>query len=166
MATKSWRVKGLFVLWLLLGPGVFLLVVPLALHTWLVGPVAWTGAWWQWLALWGMANGLGLAGWSAGLFVTQGQGTPLPIAPPTHFVLEGPYRFVRNPMAAGLLLFLAGEALFCLSWVIGVYLMVVSALVGGYVAHVEEPELSRRFGPCYDVYRGKVPRWLPRFTPL
>lgn len=162
-ALRRWALVGL---WALLGPGLFVCALPLALHAWLIGPMAWTAGWWQWLALWGMINGLGLAGWSAWLFVTEGQGTPLPMAPPTHFVLEGPYRFVRNPMAAGLLILLAGEALFCLSWIIGLYLVGLSALVGWYVARVEEPKLAQRFGPCYDAYRGKVPRWVPRFTPL
>jgi protein-S-isoprenylcysteine O-methyltransferase Ste14 len=160
------RFWSFFFLWLLAGPGVFLVALPQALHTWLVGPVAWTGAWWQWLALWGMANGAGLAGWSVWLFARAGQGTPLPLAPPTHFVLEGPYRFMRNPMGAGLLMCLAAEALLCLSWVISLYLVAMAVLVGWYVAWVEEPQLARRFGPCYHVYKGKVPRWLPRFTPL
>src|SRR5687767_177206 len=37
-------------------------------------------------------------------FVTRGRGTPVPIDPPRHLVVVGPYRYVRNPMYVAALL--------------------------------------------------------------
>ena len=57
-----------------------------------------------------MALGAAIYFWCAWDFATAGQGTPAPIDPPKHLVVRGLYRFVRNPMYAGVLLLLAGEA--------------------------------------------------------
>jgi protein-S-isoprenylcysteine O-methyltransferase Ste14 len=51
-----------------------------------------------------------LAVYTIFLFKTIGQGTPNPKLPPKKFVVVGPYRFSRNPMAFGGLLILLGEA--------------------------------------------------------
>ena len=49
--------------------------------------------------------------WTIFLFKTKGQGTPNPRLPPKVFVISGPYKFTRNPMALGGLLVLFGETL-------------------------------------------------------
>ena len=44
-------------------------------------------------------------------FVRQGRGTQAPFDPPTVFVSEGLYRWMRNPMYALYMIIIAGEAL-------------------------------------------------------
>jgi protein-S-isoprenylcysteine O-methyltransferase Ste14 len=80
-------------------------------------------------------------------------------------VVRGPYRYVRNPMISGVILFLFGEACLLLSpphlaWA-GAFL----ALNLIYIPLVEEPQLARRFGESYRDYCRHVPRVIPRFRP-
>jgi protein-S-isoprenylcysteine O-methyltransferase Ste14 len=48
-------------------------------------------------------------------FAKEGQGTLAPWDPPRRLVVQGPYRYVRNPMISGIVLLLFGEALLLLS---------------------------------------------------
>ena len=59
------------------------------------------------------ASGVGLLLFAASLrqFAVRGKGTLAPWDPPKHLVVEGPYRYVRNPMISGVLFVLLGEAL-------------------------------------------------------
>jgi protein-S-isoprenylcysteine O-methyltransferase Ste14 len=45
-------------------------------------------------------------------FALVGKGTPAPFDPPRRLVVQGPYRFVRNPMYIGAGLAMAGASLF------------------------------------------------------
>ena len=148
--------------WFMTLPVTFLGLMPWWLHRRLEGPFVWKAAGWQWLGLWLILNGLGLSGWCVNLFNVEGRGTPVPFDPPKRFVASGPYRFVRNPMALGLFLVLAGQAALYQSKVILGYLLIVIALVGAFVRFIEEPDLERRFGAPYTAYKRQVPRWIPR----
>lgn len=55
--------------------------------------------------------GLALFGSSLRRFASEGKGTLAPWDPPSVLVLNGPYRYVRNPMISGVLFVLFGEAL-------------------------------------------------------
>ena len=44
-------------------------------------------------------------------FVTEGRGTPAPLAPTEQLVVGGLYRFVRNPMYVAVASMIAGQAL-------------------------------------------------------
>lgn len=81
---------------------------------------------------------------------------------PVILVGAGPYRYLRNPMAAGALLALAGWGFVERSISILVFALVMSALMHLFVVLVEEPKLERRFGRSYSVYKGQVNRWIPR----
>ena len=148
--------------WFVALPLLFVGAVPWWIHTRCEGPFAWEGLAWQWLGVWLILNGLGLAGWCVDLFNVEGRGTPVPFDPPKRFVASGPYRFVRNPMAIGLWLVLAGQALLYQSCVVAIYLLIVVALVAAFVRFVEEPDLERRFGASYRSYKQQIPRWIPK----
>ena len=137
-------------------------VVPWWLHHRFEGALVFAGRMWQWLGVWLILNGLGLAGWCVHLFTTQGKGTPLPLDPPKAFVAAGPYRFVRNPMALGLFLVLGGEAALYESRAAFLYMLLVMGIIHLVVCLVEESDLQRRFGATYTAYRQRVPRWIPR----
>jgi len=98
-------------------------------------------------------------------FATEGNGTLAPWDPPRRLVLHGPYRYVRNPMISGVIIFLFGEALVLLSkphleWAL---IFLVANFI--YIPILEEPQLKRRFGGDYVEYCRNVPRLIPRLRP-
>ena len=110
---------------------------------------------------------LGAAGAAFGLwcilaFVFIGKGTQMPLDPPRHLVVRGPYKFVRNPMYVGAGLALAGAALYFGSLALIMYGAVLGVITHLFVLFYEEPVLAKKFGPEYDAYRRQVGRWLPR----
>jgi protein-S-isoprenylcysteine O-methyltransferase Ste14 len=78
-------------------------------------------------------------------------------------VMDGPFRYVRNPIYLAGITLLLGVGLLYLPWRaldLGLPLLL---LVYFHVAvvRVEEPELRRRFSSKYAEYCERVPRWLP-----
>ncbi len=123
------------------------------------------GTLWFWLALAAAAPALALIVSTVRLFVVRGKGTPAPWDPPAKLVVAGPYRYVRNPMLSGVVLFLLAEALVLRSWPIAAWTCIFIAMATAFFVFAEEPGLERRFGDAYRAYRTNVPRWLPRPTP-
>lgn len=96
-------------------------------------------------------------------FARRGRGTLAPIDPPRHLVVQGLYRYVRNPMYVSVTTILLGELLIvrsgALLWYCAAWLVAVNLFVIGY----EEPALRRQFGDSYQHYTRTVRRWIPRF---
>ncbi|MBI2403632.1 MAG: isoprenylcysteine carboxylmethyltransferase family protein [Gemmatimonadetes bacterium] len=112
-----------------------------------------------------LVAGATLALWCVLTFALVGRGTPAPFDPPRRLVVEGPYRFVRNPLYVGAGLALTGAALFFES-------LPLAGFTGGFflITHLfvlwyEEPTLRRSFGEAYDAYCRQVRRWWPRLSP-
>ena len=101
--------------------------------------------------------------WCVATFVAVGKGTPAPFDAPRRLVTRGPYRFVRNPIYVGAALGWAGGALVYQSWALLGYLMIFLLAAHLFVVGFEEPALRRSFGHEYNVYCGRVRRWLPRW---
>jgi protein-S-isoprenylcysteine O-methyltransferase Ste14 len=80
-------------------------------------------------------------------------------APNDRPVLEGPYRFSRNPQWVGLFLVLFGLALSAESW-----LLILMVVLVGCTYHIQiraEEELCRAlYGATYEEYLKSVPRYL------
>lgn len=98
-------------------------------------------------------------------FALHGVGTPAPVFPTRHLVVQGAYRYVRNPMYLAVTATILGQAL-----ILGDTDLVVYALIPWLAAHFfviayEEPTLRRTFGAEYETYCTHVPRWIPRLTP-
>jgi protein-S-isoprenylcysteine O-methyltransferase Ste14 len=98
-------------------------------------------------------------------FVTEGRGTPAPIAPPEQLVVGGDYRYVRNPMYVAIVAAVLGQAVIFGSGALLVYAVAVWAVMATFVRGYEEPTLLRRFGASYERYRDNVRAWLPRLHP-
>ena len=98
-------------------------------------------------------------------FVTEGRGTPAPVAPTETLVVGGLYRHVRNPMYVGVAWAIAGQALVFRSWGVAVWLGIFLVAVVAFVKGYEEPRLAEQFGASYDRYRAAVPGWWPRLRP-
>lgn len=97
-------------------------------------------------------------------FVRAG-GTPIPAAPTRRLVVSGANRYLRNPMYAGLLLTIAGQALLFGQSSLLLYGAIVWGVTATFVHWYEEPTLARRFGAEYAAYRRAVPAWWPRLSP-
>ncbi len=95
-------------------------------------------------------------------FALRGLGTPAPVAPPRHLVVTGLYRHVRNPMYAGLLAAILGQALLLGSPTLLGYALLVWLAVHLFVVLYEEPTLAGAFGEEYATFRAHVPRSIPR----
>jgi len=100
-----------------------------------------------------------LAARSAALLA--GRGRPKR-GPQPAFVIAGPYRRVRNPLAGGLLVAAAGVALLARSPVLAVATALAAVASHAWIVRVEEPRLTARFGAAYAAYLRCVPRWVPR----
>jgi protein-S-isoprenylcysteine O-methyltransferase Ste14 len=117
---------------------------------------------WRWIGVAVLAVGAFVAADSMTRFARIGRGTPAPWAPTERFVAMGLYRLVRNPMYVGMLLVVIGEGLLFASWPVLAWAALLGGLFHLFVVFVEEPSLRARFGAAYDVYCGRVGRWLPR----
>jgi len=107
---------------------------------------------------------VGFALWLACLasFVRRGHGTPLPADAPRELVTTGLFGRVRNPIMEGELMVIWAIALHVASAGVVIYAAAITLVAHLAVVEVEEPELRARFGPDYDAYCRRVPRWLPR----
>lgn len=148
-----------------LAPGVVAGLVPWWLTGWRTGDP---------LPYWAPLRVLGAALIAAGLFVlvqafarfvSEGVGTPAPVAPPQRLVVGGLYRYVRNPMYLAVLAIIVGQALGLGQLGLLLYAVVVALAFIGFVRGYEEPTLRDKFGPSYDAYRRAVPGWWPRRHP-
>ncbi|WP_284988811.1 isoprenylcysteine carboxylmethyltransferase family protein [Arthrobacter sp. efr-133-TYG-120] len=109
-----------------------------------------------------LASALGIS--AAVAMSTLGNGTPLPSAMPNHLVIAGPYRWIRNPMAAAGILQGAAVGVILQSWLVVAY-AVVGSLVWNYVVRpLEESDLEERFGEEFRQYRDAVRCWVPRMS--
>lgn len=96
--------------------------------------------------------------------LVRGKGTPVPVVPTKQFLQNGPYRYVRNPMILGFVLYLLGWTF--LFNKAGAFLAaaIITALLLAEVKIIEEPELEKRFGDTYREYRKETPFIFPRWV--
>jgi protein-S-isoprenylcysteine O-methyltransferase Ste14 len=89
-----------------------------------------------------------------------GGGGPGIAIPPERIVDEGPYRYTRNPMYLGHLIFMLGLAITLWSWLA---LLLLAFHVVWFQRRVLEDEahLEQLFGPAYLDYKKRVKRWIP-----
>lgn len=105
-----------------------------------------------------LAVGLGLAVW-ARRRIGRNWGSPTSQKKDPELVVSGPYRLVRHPIYAGLLLALGGTAIaLSLTWLIGVLLAATYFI---HSATVEERYLSAQFPDAYPPYKGSTRMLVP-----
>ena len=110
----------------------------------------------------GIALGLLFLLWSVSAFWFVGKGTPVPFASPTRLVTSGPFRYTRNPIKLGAILFYFGIGTICDQLVTGLTMLVLGSILGSiYHKCVEEKELVMRFGKEYEDYRKRTSFLLP-----
>jgi len=94
-------------------------------------------------------------------FANRGQGTLAPWDPPRKLVVDGPYRYTRNPMISAVILVLFGEMLILGSIAILLWFLYFAITNLLYIKYREEPGLEKTFGDDYLEYKKRVPRLLP-----
>ncbi len=79
---------------------------------------------------------------------------------PDRILAAGPYRFTRNPMYLGHLIYLTGLAITFWSWFA---LIVLAARAWWFQRRVlhDEARLTDKFGADYVAYCSRVKRWIP-----
>jgi protein-S-isoprenylcysteine O-methyltransferase Ste14 len=148
-------------LFVLLVPGSLIVLLPYWLSGWrFEAPwLGWSGT--RWIGVILILLALPVFANFVLRFVREGRGTPAPVAPPRHLVVGGVFRYVRNPGYVAAISLVLGQALLFGS----VPILLLAA--GGwlffhlFVVLYEEPDLRRRFGPEYEEYCRRVPRWIP-----
>ena len=106
--------------------------------------------------------GLILFLWTVYLFKTIGKGTLAPWTPTQKLVIAGPYQYCRNPMISGVFFILLGEIFLLNSTNILIEALIFFAVNTVYFILKEEPDLYKRFGEQYLLYKKNVPRWIPK----
>jgi|SRR5271157_3766970 len=146
------------------GPGIVLVYVPFAITRFQIP--AGEPLWQKLIAAAMIVAGLTPLLDSIRRFIYVGRGTLMPNVPTERLVVNGLYRYVRNPMYLGVVVTLGGEA--ALFWKRGmlIHLTVVCLLIHLFVCLYEEPTLTQRHPEEYPRYKKHVPRWLPRWTPF
>jgi protein-S-isoprenylcysteine O-methyltransferase Ste14 len=147
---------------LLLAPGVVAGAFPWAITKWRGGGSPWP------------LRAVGFALLAAGIlvllltfvrFVTEGFGTPAPVAPTRRLVVGGLYRYDRNPMYLAVLAIIVGQAIVLWRPILPGYAAVIALAFFAFVRGYEEPTLQEAFGDEYVAYRRAVPGWWPRLRP-
>jgi protein-S-isoprenylcysteine O-methyltransferase Ste14 len=105
------------------------------------------------------AVGLALAAWA--IVTMRGAGTRVETYKPTMaIVVDGPYRFTRNPIYIGMFLGQTGLAIgFDNLWLLAMLVPFCIVIRYGVIAR-EEAYLDRKFGVVYRDYKSQVRRWL------
>src|SRR5688500_4685071 len=156
-----WSLALRSILWTLLLPGTFAGFIPWRYfglahaRVDLTNPI-------DLLAILVIGAGAALLGTCIWEFFRSGRGTLSPVDPPKELVVQGLYRYVRNPMYLSVSTIVLGQALLVRSTALVVYWLVFFTAANLFVVLYEEPTLRRQFGESYDRYTRTVGRWLPR----
>jgi protein-S-isoprenylcysteine O-methyltransferase Ste14 len=147
------RIRPVPPVWFLLAVGLAFVLdrwLPLAA---LVAPA------WRWLGALFVVPALALGGPGARALVRRGT-TLHPFGEPTALVVEGPFRYTRNPLYLSLALLLTGLAAYLGS--LGALLVVPAfvAVITVAVIRREEVALTAAFGDAYRDYCRRVHRWI------
>jgi protein-S-isoprenylcysteine O-methyltransferase Ste14 len=150
---------------LMLAPGTVAGYIPWRISRWILQPPFFDFAPFRAIGILLIAAGIAVVLEAFARFALQGIGTPAPVFPTRHLVVQGSYRFVRNPMYFAVTALILGQAL-----LLGDKHLLMYAIFPWLAAHLfvlfyEEPTLSKIFGAEYEIYRAHVPRWIPRLTP-
>jgi len=103
--------------------------------------------------------GLAVVLWAAGIFRRAGT-TIKPFEKSSALVVQGPYRFSRNPIYLGLVGGLLGIAILAGSVTPFLVVPLFAYLVDRRFISAEEAQLRQTFGSEYDAFSARVRRWL------
>jgi len=114
---------------------------------------------WRYLGAAPLIIGVALNLWADKLFKRYATEVK-PFRDSSALVLEGPFRFSRNPMYLGGLFIYIGVGILLGSLLPFLVIPVMFALVTSHFIVPEEGDMERQFGDEYLVYKRKVRRWM------
>lgn len=100
--------------------------------------------------------------WCSVDMIQKGKGTPAHVDPPKKLIINGLYRYSRNPIYLGALFVLISYILWFGSGLVVIYFFLFLLAYQILITLIEEPILRNTFGKDYEEYCQKVPRWMPR----
>jgi protein-S-isoprenylcysteine O-methyltransferase Ste14 len=106
-----------------------------------------------------MLLGLALMTWAAMLFRKVGTSFQLQ-GESSVLVTSGPFRFSRNPMYLGMLIWLMGLAVLLGSLVVFVFPFLFFLLANLFIIPLEEKSMEQTLGKQFIEYKQRVRRWL------
>lgn len=106
-----------------------------------------------------LASGVALVLTARIFFVRTGQ-SPIPWKPTPELILQGPYRFTRNPMYVGVTLFVVGLGLAVNDLWISIFAAPALLAVHFIAVLPEERYLSEKFGESYRSFLARVRRYV------
>lgn len=115
-------------------------------------------AWREAIGLVMVVAGLGVAAW-ARICIGRNWGSPMTEKTDPQLIARGPYRIIRHPIYAGIILAMLGTAV-AVNW----YWLIAVALLGPYFVYsavVEERFLNRRLPGIYARYRRTTKMFVP-----
>ena len=107
-------------------------------------------------------TGVFFAWWSIGMQLFEAQGTPLPLIPTQKLLINGPFRYSRNPMTFGTICAYGGIGIAVGSLSSLLTVVFFGCLLCIYIKRIEEQELSIRFGQEYLDYKAVTPILIPK----
>jgi protein-S-isoprenylcysteine O-methyltransferase Ste14 len=119
-----------------------------------VGQDSWAAVILLWLGIPAVLSGLALRVWSRGYFRMDG------------FVMDGPYRYVRNPVELGALFGFVGASITMglPAWYT-VLVLLAAVIYLSFVGLAADRLLVERHGGAYLRYARRVSRWIPNSLP-
>lgn len=109
-----------------------------------------------------IATGIWVIVWTVWMHWKAGRLAPAPFDPTQKFIVNGPYRFCRNPIQLGILMYYFGIGCLASSLTAGLTCFLITLFIGGaYHYCVEETELEQKFGPSYINYKKHTPFLFP-----
>ena len=107
--------------------------------------------------------GLYLLGWTAYSQAVIGRGTPNPMVPTRKLVITGPFRWCRNPIQLGAMVYYFGLGTVLSSVWVGALMFALVLILGSlFHKYFEEKELAQRFGRDYEDYKARTPFLFPK----
>jgi len=100
--------------------------------------------------------------WSIFSQFTLANGTPLPMLPTKKLLVNGAFKYCRNPMTLGTILAYSGVAVLVGSLSSFLFVMLFFTALLCYLKFLEEKELAERFGQEYLDYKAATPFIIPR----
>ncbi|MDR3226807.1 MAG: hypothetical protein LBT56_03955 [Prevotellaceae bacterium] len=92
-----------------------------------------------------------------------GNGTPAPNAPTQKLIISETYKYCRNPIQFGAMLYYLGTGTFFGGFTVGMVSFILGFIFGSlYHKFIEEKELEIRFGSEYIEYRKNTPFLFPK----